>query len=187
MAKLIMITGPQAVGKMTVGQELEKITNFKLFHNHMTIDLVNNFFSYSTKEGREMVKMLRRDTLEFFAKSSIDGIIFTYVVNYDEEEDLKNVETYKKMFEDNNGEFYYVELNAPLDVRIKRNKSDNRLLYKPAKRDIKFSEKQLYHAEEKHRNYSLDGEIKFKNYIRIDNTNISAKETAKIIKEKFNI
>ena len=68
---------------------------------------------------------------------------------------MKNVETYKKMFEDNNGEFYYVELNAPLDVRIKRNKSDNRLLYKPAKRDIKF------------------------------NTNISAKETAQIIKEKF--
>ena len=28
MAKLIMITGPQAVGKMTVGQELEKITIF---------------------------------------------------------------------------------------------------------------------------------------------------------------
>ena len=156
MAKLIMITGPQAVGKMTVGQELEKISNFKLFHNHMTIDLVNNFFSYSTKEGREMVKMLRRDMLEFFAKSSIDGIIFTYVVNYNEE-DLKNVETYKKMFKDNNGEFYYVELNAPLDVRIKRNKSDNRILYKPAKRDIKF------------------------------NTNISAKETAQIIKEKFNI
>ena len=43
------------------------------------------------------------------------------------------------MFEDSNGEFYYVELNAPLDVRIKRNKSDNRLLYKPDKRDIKFN------------------------------------------------
>lgn len=32
--KFILITGPQAVGKMTVGQELEKITNLKLFHNH---------------------------------------------------------------------------------------------------------------------------------------------------------
>ena len=61
------------------------------------------------------------------------------------------------MFEDSNGEFYYVELNASLDVRIKRNTRDNRLLYKLAKRDIKF------------------------------NTNISVKETAQIIKEKFNI
>lgn len=39
--KLVIITGPQAVGKMTVGQELEKLTDLKLFHNHMTIDLAN--------------------------------------------------------------------------------------------------------------------------------------------------
>ena len=42
--KLVLIFGPQAVGKMTVGQELAKITGLKLFHNHMTIDLVSNFF-----------------------------------------------------------------------------------------------------------------------------------------------
>ena len=36
---------------------------------------------------------------------------------------MKNVETYKEMFEDNNGEFYYVELNAPLDDRIKKIKA----------------------------------------------------------------
>ena len=38
--KFIIITGPQAVGKMTVGQELVKITNLKLLHNHMTIELL---------------------------------------------------------------------------------------------------------------------------------------------------
>jgi len=31
--KLVIIFGPQAVGKMTVGQELEKITGLKLFHS----------------------------------------------------------------------------------------------------------------------------------------------------------
>ena len=46
--KLVLIFGPQAVGKMTVGQELAKITWLKLFHNHMTIDLVSNFFSYNS-------------------------------------------------------------------------------------------------------------------------------------------
>ena len=35
--KFILIFGPQAVGKMTVGQELQKITGLKLFHNHMTL------------------------------------------------------------------------------------------------------------------------------------------------------
>ena len=39
---LIILTGPQAVGKMTVGQQLETLTDLTLFHNHMTIDLVDN-------------------------------------------------------------------------------------------------------------------------------------------------
>ncbi|EEK72964.1 hypothetical protein bcere0007_22780 [Bacillus mycoides] len=47
--KFILIFGPQAVGKMTVGHELEKITDLKLFHNHMTIDFVSSFFDCSTK------------------------------------------------------------------------------------------------------------------------------------------
>ena len=35
--KLLFLIGNSAVGKMTVGQELMKITNMRLFHNHMTI------------------------------------------------------------------------------------------------------------------------------------------------------
>jgi len=35
--KLLLIIGDAAVGKMTVGQELTKITDLRLFHNHMTI------------------------------------------------------------------------------------------------------------------------------------------------------
>lgn len=31
---LVIILGPHAVGKMTVGQELAKITDLRLFHNH---------------------------------------------------------------------------------------------------------------------------------------------------------
>lgn len=40
--KFVLIFGPQAVGKMTVGHEIEKITDLKLFHNHMTIDSNEN-------------------------------------------------------------------------------------------------------------------------------------------------
>ena len=43
--KLVIIFGPHAVGKMTVGQELSKITGLKLFHNHMTIDIVSDLFA----------------------------------------------------------------------------------------------------------------------------------------------
>ena len=42
--KLIFLIGDAAVGKMTVGQELMKITDLRLFHNHMTIELVIEIF-----------------------------------------------------------------------------------------------------------------------------------------------
>ena len=62
MAKLLVIMGPQAVGKMTVGQELVKITELKLLHNHMTLDLVEKFFSVGTQLGWDLLCKLRYDT-----------------------------------------------------------------------------------------------------------------------------
>lgn len=38
--KFVFLIGNTSVGKMTVGQELTKITNLKLFHNHMMIEPV---------------------------------------------------------------------------------------------------------------------------------------------------
>lgn len=42
--KLLFLIGDAAVGKMTVGQELMKITDLRLFHNHMTIEPVLEIF-----------------------------------------------------------------------------------------------------------------------------------------------
>ena len=54
---LVIIFGPQAVGKMTVGHELEKITDLKLFHNHMTIELVVSLFEYETPEAQRLIRL----------------------------------------------------------------------------------------------------------------------------------
>ena len=42
--KLVFLIGDAAVGKMTVGQELMKITDLRLFHNHMSIEPVLEIF-----------------------------------------------------------------------------------------------------------------------------------------------
>ena len=42
--KLLLLFGNCAVGKMTVGREFIKITPFRLFHNHMTIEPVLEVF-----------------------------------------------------------------------------------------------------------------------------------------------
>ena len=58
---------------------------------------------------------------------------------------------------------------------------------KPSKRDIEKSEKNLKESLLSHRINSQEGEIKEKNYIRIDNTNLSPKDVAEKIKNKFNL
>lgn len=185
--KLVLIFGPQAVGKMTVGQELAKITNLKLFHNHMTIDLVSQFFDYGTKEGKRLVNLFRQEIFEEVSKSNLFGMIFTYVWAFDLKADWEYVNKVSRLFESRGGTVYYVELEADIEERLVRNKSLNRLLHKPSKRNIEWSEKDLIQSMEKYRLNSLEDEIKFKNYIKIDNTNISEEVVAEIIKQKFNL
>ena len=48
--KLVLLTGDGAVGKMTVGQELAKITDLRLFHNHISIEPVLEVFAEINKE-----------------------------------------------------------------------------------------------------------------------------------------
>ncbi|MFO1444059.1 AAA family ATPase [Bacillus sp. Bva_UNVM-123] len=183
--KLIIIVGPQAVGKMTVGQELEKITELKLFHNHMTIELINPFFEYGTKEGNRLVNLIRQEIFAEVAKSNMYGLIFTYVWAFDLQADWDYVEKVSTLFESNGGEVYFVELEAELEERLERNRSVNRLEHKPSKRNIDKSEADLKNTMVKYRLNSVEGEIKKENYIKINNTNLCAEEVAKLIKEKF--
>ena len=57
--KLVFLFGDAAVGKTTVGQQLTKITDLKLFHNRMSIEPVLEIFGEFNKtvirEFRESV------------------------------------------------------------------------------------------------------------------------------------
>ena len=185
--KLVLIFGPQAVGKMTVGQELAKITGLKLFHNHMTIDLVSNFFSYNSLEGRYLVNTYRMEMFETVARSNLEGLIFTFQWCFEDILDWEQTEKISNIFKEQGGEVYYVELEADLNERLRRNETSNRLENKPTKRNVEQSKEFLLRAEKKHRCNSYPGEIQEKNYIRINNNNIPANEVAKMIKEKFDL
>ncbi len=185
--KLLTIIGPQAVGKMTVGQELAKITGMKLFHNHMTIEMVSPIFSYGSEEGKRLVHSYRMQMFEEVAKSNLEGLIFTWIWAFDlgKEEDYYN--KIRDIFIKQGADIYLVELEANLEERIRRNETENRLKHKPTKRNIEWSKKDIIKGEEKHRLNSYPGEIKEKNYLRIDNTDLSPEQVAKIIKEEFNL
>ena len=53
---LVIIFGPPAVGKMAVGMELERLTGFRLFHNHLTVDPVMRLFSIDSPPYLRLIR-----------------------------------------------------------------------------------------------------------------------------------
>ena len=180
--KVLFLFGNAAVGKMTVGQELMKITDLRLCHNHMTIEPVIEIFG---KYDGYITMRLREVIYEEFAKSDNYGIILTFMWAFDMQEDWDYLAHVREVFEAHGAEFYYVELVASREVRLARNVTENRLTHKASKRDIEASNKRLLRDDEKHRLESYVGEIPSPNYIKIDNTNLAPEEVAKMIKERF--
>ena len=181
---LIIIFGCGAVGKMTVGQELRKITDFRLFHNHMAIEPVIELMG---RFDHALVEKIREDCFEAFLKTDYQGMIFTYMWAFDLQSDWDYIKGVADRFEATGGTVYYVELVADRDVRLARNKTENRLLHKASKRDITISDDRIIREETKYRIVSRDGEIPFPNYIKIDNTNLEPDAVARMIKEHFSL
>ena len=182
--KLVFIIGDAAVGKMTVGQELMKITDLRLFHNHMTIEPVIEIFGrYDGKTIAEMRDLIFRN----FAASGNYGMIFTLMMDFDMPEEWEYLEHIKKIFEPYGAEFYYVELIAPQEVRLRRNTTENRLRNKPSKRDIQTSTERLLNDDTHHRCVSREGEITFDNYLRIENSDKEPETVAGMIRDTFGL
>ena len=93
MPKFIQIIGPQAVGKMTVGQELAKITGYKLLYNHMTIEMVRLIFDYDKEAFRKMNSIIRYEIFKEFSKSNEKGIIFTGCFDFGNNFEKEKAET----------------------------------------------------------------------------------------------
>lgn len=82
--KLLFMIGDSAVGKMTVGQELAKITSLRLFHNHMMIEPVLEVFGAFRGD---IIQRLRHVIFEEFAKTDNYGLIFTFMWAFDMQSD----------------------------------------------------------------------------------------------------
>jgi predicted kinase len=83
--RLVFIYGPPGVGKLTVARELAALTGFRLFHNHLTVDLVGAVFRRGTPSFGRLIHRFRRDVFAEAAQEGVD-LIFTYVYAHPAEE-----------------------------------------------------------------------------------------------------
>ena len=166
-----LITGPPAVGKMTVGKELAERLDYKMLHNHDSIELALKLFYYGDPGFKKINEGIRSLVFETTAKSKeLKGMIFTLVWAFDEKEDWDYVENLKDIYKSEGWNFYIVELNANVETRLDRNKQPDRLEAKPSKRNLELSNQNLIDTEEKYETSSNGKLHDEENYLLIDNT-----------------
>ena len=144
--RLLLIIGPPAVGKMTVGREIARRSSFRLFHNHHTIEPLVEVFGHGTAPFDVLNGEFRRRVIEEAAKHRVD-LIFTFVWQLEDPADAREVERLVAPFSSAGGEIAIVELYADLDTRLARNRGADRIAAKPTKQDVAWSEANVRELE----------------------------------------
>ena len=187
MKKLVVIFGPPAVGKMTVGMELQKLTGIRLFHNHMTIEILLNFFEFGSEPFSRLRKLFRDEIFKAVAQSDLPGMVFTIMWELDKPDTYPIIDSWCEIFRQEGAEVYFVELYADLEERLRRNGTPLRLEHKASKRDVAASTERLLRNHALYQ-FNTDGEFPFaKNFLRIDNTMLEPEQVAAKIVAHFGL
>jgi len=110
MMRLVFIHGPAACGKLTLAEEVASLTGLRLFHNHLTVDLVGALFDFGSKP---FVRLRESVWLDCFAEAARQGtsLVFTFHPEASVENDF--VERVVSTVRSEGGEVIFVELLCP--------------------------------------------------------------------------
>ena len=181
----VFIIGAPASGKMTIGQELSRLTDAPLFYNHQAIDFALEIYQDFTEEMWEFVRGM---TFSFLGASARNqrSVILTDVIDFSNQYQLMYLKQIQDLLDDYHQEILFVELETSLEERLRRNRTENRLKYKPLKRHIEISEREILETTETLQLNSQHQPNELHHYFKINNTNLSAEEAAKQIQNKMN-
>ena len=174
--KLIFIYGAPAAGKLTVANEIAEQTGYKVFHNHLSIDCIVPIFDFGTKPFQKLIELIRVETVAEAARENVSLIYtFCYAKNLDD----AHVSRIIKAFEQNGGEVYFVLL------RCEKAELERRILKESRKQFGKANNLEILNELlDKH---DLFSPVNERESLIIDNTNLSAKDTATRIIEYFDL
>ena len=186
MANLMIICGPQAVGKMTVAESLRDKLRYNMMMNHDSIEVSDRIFGFATPAQKEFNAFFREKVFELAVKHNVN-MIFTYVCAFDIPAEREYLNGLRDLFEQNGGSFYFVELSADLETRLARNETPHRMERKASKKDVAWSRANLLKDAKNHRLNSDKGEVWFENHLKIDNTDLDPDRVADRVIEAFHL
>jgi hypothetical protein len=115
--KLLLLYGPPAVGKLTIAKEIARLTGFKVFHAHLTVDLVASILPRGTPSYRKLLWDIRYAVFAEAVRAHIDGLIFTMVYGRDREPFIARCVDIVERF---GGEVCFVRLYCPVETLRQR-------------------------------------------------------------------
>jgi tRNA uridine 5-carbamoylmethylation protein Kti12 len=174
--KLVFIYGPPASGKLTVAKELAKLTGFKLFHNHVSIQFVESLFEFGSRPFSRLTNKYRIEMLEEAAKEEVDTI-FTFV--YGKTTDDPFVGKIVRKVNLHDGTVCFVRLQC------NRKELEKRVGNKTRKSLGKVATKKLLsYLYEK---FDLNSEVPFQSSMTIDTETRTPREAAKMIAKRYGL
>ena len=116
--QLVFLYGPPAVGKHTIGTELATRTGWRLFHNHLTVNLVSAVFERDSDIWLRLLRSIRHEILLEAMRHDIN-LIMTGVVSGTAE----HADAWRTMLEPvraENGTVLFVQLPCDRDELFRR-------------------------------------------------------------------
>lgn len=172
--KLLVIYGPPAAGKLTVSNEISRLTGYKVFHNHISIDYVKSIFEFGTPGFWGVVGKVRYELIAEAARQNVSLIhTFCYEFAADDEHFARLIAS----AEDFGGEVHLVLLTCDDDERRKRIANESR---------VKMGK--LVDPESVGRSeMNLTTPYPERDTLVIDTTNIPPEDSARQIIERFGL
>jgi hypothetical protein len=116
--KLIFLHGLPGVGKLTVARELAKLTDFRIFHNHLVVDLVESIFEFGSLQFVELREKIWLEVFSQTVAANLDGLIFTFAFDRTVRGDF--IENTREVIESSGGEVFFVELRCSTEELERR-------------------------------------------------------------------
>jgi chloramphenicol 3-O-phosphotransferase len=116
--KLIFLHGLPGVGKLTVARALAELTGFRIFHNHLAVDLVGAVFEFGSRPFVELREMIWLAVFSRAAGAELSGLIFTFAPDSTVRGGF--IEGAREVIEASGGEILFVELRCSAEELERR-------------------------------------------------------------------
>lgn len=124
---LVFLYGPAGSGKLTIAKELANKTSYKLFHNHLTIDLLLSVFDFGTPL---FIKHRERIWLDIIGDAISNGSDLIFTFNPEFTVSPSYIDNLRTLVKDRGGCVKFVKVECPDEEIVLRIESESRKQYK---------------------------------------------------------